>query len=761
MSQKYYPLHVHTSLGSVGDSILGISEYVNKAKEYGLDALAITDHGSMSAMYEFAIECKKNNVKPIIGMEAYVTDDNSLKDKNHKNGTARHLVLLARTTEGLKNLLSIHNQAATEGFYYTARTDWDHLQKLGKGIIALSACVGGEIPQAILEDDHEKVANLIGFYKECFDEFYLELQPGTFPEQIKVNQQLTQYAKSFNVPLIVTNDIHYLTADDAKRHDYHVKLGRKKVTDDNGFIYPDTCYWFMNREDIMDSFCYDDQVTREIVGKAIDRAADVAARCSIDFSSHLFMPAYPVPTGQTEEEVLYRKCFTQLNRVIETKADPQAYVDRLNYELGVIKEKGFCGYFLVVQDYVNHARDNGIPVGPGRGSAAGSLVANMLGISQADPIEYGLLFERFLDPHREAVPDIDIDFAPGEEGREKMFHYAVEKYGYDHCALVSTIGIRHAKGAIHDAARILGYEVAVGNEIAKLIPDVYYGDDGEKKKDLDIQSSIEVIPELKRMRKTHGDIIDLAIKLEGLPASKSIHAAGILISPVSLLDKIPLIKSNKENVLATSLTLEGAEESFVKFDFLGLATLTVIKNTEESCGWSFDFQDDSLLHDDAVWDVIGSRNTTGLFQIASKTYKDRMPRLKPRSIEELAACLALVRGPAISAKTDEVYMQIIEGKKKVQLVHPLYDEITATTNGILIYQEQIMHLAVAFGMDLTTGYRIVKLSAKKKMHKLEEYRAEFIPLAAQHDCDEETANRIFDMIVQSGQYSLTKNGVKY
>ena len=752
--KKYYPLHVHTSIGSVGDSILGVSDYVAKAKEYGLEAVAVTDHGSMSAIYTLARECNKQGIRPIFGMEAYVVDDNSLKDKEHGRGKANHLVLLAKNEEGMRNLFSIHNQAATEGFYYEARSDWEHLRMYGKGIIALSACVGGEIPQAILRGDDDQVLNLIGFYKECFEEFYLELQPGSFEDQLVVNRRLVKLAHETETPLIVTNDIHYLAEDDAIRHDYHVKLGRKSKTNE-GVIYPDTCYWFMNREQLKNSFVYDDVVTKEIVDRAIDVASKVAGVCHVELNTELHMPAFPLEGDKTEEEELYRMCFSRLNRIIENKPNPQDYVDRLTYELDVIKEKGFCGYFLIVQDYVNWARKNGVPVGPGRGSAAGSLVANVLGITQADPIKYGLLFERFLDPHREAIPDVDVDFGPAQ--RDRMFKYVVDKYGHDCCSLVSTLGTRKAKGAIHDAARILGYEVSVGNEIAKLIPDVYYGDEGEKKTDLDIKSSLEVTPALRKMQESYPDIIKLAMDLEGITSSKGIHAAGVIVSPVSLVDMAPLIKPNKEGILATSLTLGDAEQMLVKFDFLGLATLETMQAVEQEVGWKFDFQDDSLLEDDAVWDIIGSRNTTGIFQISSKTYKDRMPRLKPRSLDELAACLALVRGPSISSKTDEQYMQIIEGKAEIQQVHPLYDEITKDTNGILIFQEQVMHLAVAFGMDLTTGYKIIKLAAKKKIAKLEEYRQKFIPLALEKDCDETTANKLFDMIVKSGEYSFNKS----
>lgn len=345
-----------------------------------------------------------------------------------------------------------------------------------------------------------------------------------------------------------------------------------------------------------------------------------------------------------------------------------------------------------------------------------------------------------------------MDFEVGR--RDELFRYVSEKYGEDHCALVSTLHMRKAKSAIRDAARILGYEPKNGNDIAKLIPEVCYGDDGSQMKDLDIKSSIESSKELKKMADSYPDIIETAESIEGIPSSTGIHAAGILISPVSLEDRIPLIKPNKEGVLATSLTLDDAERSFLKFDMLSLAHLDFLKALEKSTGWKFDYKDDKLYEDDAVWDLIGSRNTTGIFQIGSKTYKDRMPRLKPHNLKQLASCLALVRGPAISAKTDELYMEIVEGKKEIQKIHPLYDEITKDTNGIMIYQEQTMRLAVAFGMDLVTGYRIVKAGAKKRLNELKKYRAEFIANAPSVGCDEATANKLFDLIENSSLYSF-------
>ena len=754
-SRLYYPHHAHLASGSIGDSILRIPDYVKRAKEYGLKHLTMTDHGSLSAMYAFCDECQKQGIEPIVGMEAYECEDKSLKDKEHRD--YNHLILLAKNWEGMQNLFQIHNHAAIEGFYYKPRTDKKDLEKYGRGLIGMSACIAGTIPQAILHDDLNKAISLVQQYKEFFDSFYLEIQPGRFKEQIIVNDGLVLLGQETNTPLIATNDIHYLNPEDYRVHDYHVKLGRsndskKEITDK--LIYPDTCYWFMDRHAMRMNFIYTDIVTQDVVEKALDNTIVVAESCKTELSSEMHMPAYPTKDGKSEEETLYEMCFERLNKIIQNKPNPEVYVDRLLRELEVIKQKGFCGYFLVVQDYINWARDHGIPVGPGRGSAAGSLVSNVLGISQPDPIKYELMFERFLDPCRAAIPDIDVDFDCSK--RDDMFLYAVKRYGYDHCALVSTLHIRKAKGAIRDAARVLGYEPAIGDEIAKLIPQVVYGDDGDKMTDLAIKEAISVVPKLQELEKKYGDIIDLAEKLEGLPSSSGIHAAGILISPIPLTDRAPLIKPNKEGVLATSLNLDDAEKNFVKFDYLGLACISVLKNTENDVGWDFDYQNDTLLEDDAVWELVSSRNTTGVFQVSSKTYKDRMPRLNPHSIDELAACLALVRGPCISNKMDELYMQIVEGKQEPRKIHPIYDRVMAQTNGIMIFQEQIIKLIVAFGFDLPTGYTVMKWAQKKKVEKLKEFRPKFIEQASKNDCDEDTANKIFNMIVDAGLYSFNR-----
>lgn len=742
---KYIPLHVHTSPGSIGDSILKVKDYVSRAKTYGLDAIAITDHGSLSAIYDFFHECQKNEIKPIIGCEVYTTKDRKSTETKERS----HLVLLSKNEQGLTNLLEIANNASIEGFYYKPRTDMEFLKKNGKGIIGLSACLGGDIPKAILKDNPEEAIKLIEDFKEAFDEFYLELQPGNSEEQIIVNKALIELSQYTNTPLVITNDIHYLEEDDHVPHDAHVKIARRKKLDDEP-VYPDKCYWFMNYEKIVTLFPYLDD---GIVKNAINNTVKIANSITTKINQQVQMPSYKTE-GETEKELLTRLSIDALQSISDTLPNPAQYMSRLLYEIDTINELGFAGYFLIVKDFMDFARKNDIPVGPGRGSVGGSLIAFLLGISVADPIKHNLIFERFLSIHRKGVPDIDMDF--DSERRTEMFDYAVSKYGEQNCALVSTLGMRKAKGAIRDTARVLSIDLDTADKAAKLIPQVYYGDDGEKATDLSIEESLEIVPELQAMKDEMPKLFNMAQKLSDVPSSSSIHAAGVLISPERLTKRIPLVRSNKEGIYATSLNLGDAESAgFVKFDFLSLASLNVYEKTQKDTGFKFDYLNDSY-DDEKTWELIGSKYTTGLFQISSKTYKARMPRLRPKTIDELASCLALVRGPCISSGADKNYMEILEGKREIDPIHPLYYAATKETLGILIYQEQLMDIAVNFGFSLEDGYRLVKFVAKKKVGELKTFQDTFMSKALEREVEEEVAEKIWNLILDAGEYAFNR-----
>ena len=764
---NYISLHVHT-IKSIGDSILKIDDYIEKAKEFNLKALSITNHGTMSDTFEFYNKCKKNDIKPIIGCEVYVTNDRTLSERGYD-----HLVLIAINKIGFENLLAIHNDAQVNGFYYKPRTDLSVLSTHGEGIIALSACVGGTLPQMILSsiarsneedfDESQEIENMIEYietYKSVFDEFYLEIQPGDFNDQIVVNDALIELSAATNTKLIVTNDVHYLNEEDYLAHNIHVCAGRKQEASDT-IIYPDKCYYMMDNDTLINSF--KSTIDKDIIIDAISNAYDIINVVE-DYDlipDQIYMPNFDVPTGYNETSYLELLCFNALDKITYRLDDPAEYTERLFYELDVINKLGFSGYFLTVEDYVTWAKENHIQVGPGRGSICGSLVAYLINITKVDPIKYNLLFERFLSEHRPGVPDIDMDF--DAKKRDAVFNYVVNKYGKDHCALVSTFSERKAKAALKDTGRAYGIPREIYEYVASLVPTVYYTDDedgnSEKLTDLSIRDTIDIVPEFQSYYDQYPDWINSAINLSNIPKATSVHAAGTIIAPISLNSLIPLVRSKNEGLLATALNLKDAEMAgLIKYDFLSLSTLGVIDRCLKMIGLTDIYEILDEEYDDlAVWKTIGCKHTAGLFQISSATYRQRMGRLAPKSIKELAACLALVRGPCIASKADERYMKILAGDEEIELIHPVYDSITHETQGILIYQEQLMKICFKMGFTLDEGYTIMKLASKKDMDALKKYEKQFMKLAETMSMDSDTATRIFKMIVDSGLYSFNES----
>ena len=742
--------HLHTSGGSVGDSIVKIPELVKRAKEIGIKAIAVTNHGSLADMYDFYFECKKEGVKPLIGCEVYSTNDRLYKEKDSKR---HHLLLIAKNNNGLKNLLTICADAELVGKYYKPRTDWNFLEESDTSdIIATTACVGSEVNQYILNDEYDKALSLIKRMNNIFDNFYLEVQPGEFEEQIKVNKFLVNASEQLNIPILASNDVHYVYKEDYLAHDSHVKVQRKMKTDGE-LCYPDKCYYVMTYDELLDSLAKSIGIKK--AKEAINNTISLADMCDVEIEiDGLNLPEFDCPGEFTPKTYLEYVCLKKLNQIQHKIKDINEYQDRMYMELNVIEKLGFTSYFLIVRDFMEYARKNNILCGPGRGSVCGSLVAYLAGLTKIDAIKYNLLFDRFLSVHRTgSIPDVDMDIASAK--RHMMFDYTVEKYGKDHCAAVSTFQIRKAKSAIKDACRIM--DIDDGEEIAKLIPMICYDEEGDKLTDLSIEQSLEQVEELREWAKIYPEMFDMAIKIEGLPRATSIHAAGTLIAKTTLHDLVPMIKKDDSNLNATSFDLSQAEKMMlVKYDFLGLSTLDVIADNMYKTNDVFDIEFDNY-DDENIWNLIGSRNTAGLFQIASNTYKTRMPRLAPKTIEELAACLALVRGPCISAKTDEKYMRILEGKEEVELIHPIYDEATKDTYGIMIYQEQLMACCANFGLPLHEGYDLMKASAKKNMEKLASYENKLWELAVKKGMDRETFDKIFKMIVDSGLYSFNKS----
>ena len=758
---NYCITHLHTTKGSVGDSIATNEDIVAKAKELGMNSVAITDHGSLSNMYGFYYECIDNGIKPIIGCEIYLTEDCTIKDAEHKK--LYHLILIAKDRVGIKNLLTIVSDASVEYSYYKPRIDLEHMKGYTEGLICTTACVGGYAPQLIINNELDKaIEHIEELHKMFGDDLYLEIQPGNFTEQHTVNNAMINIAQEKNIKLIATNDVHYINKDDWKTHDFHIRIQRKLKApeDENESIYADKLYYMMSREELLNSFD-SEMYDYDIINQALDNTIDLSNKViPYEFNEDkLNLPEFECPQGYIPKTYIEALCLERLNRIQYKIFNPSRYVDRLYNELAVIDDLGFSSYFLIMRDIVEYVKSQGYLVGFGRGSASGCLIAYLLGITRTDPIKYGLLFDRFLSYERRgSVPDIDLDFESGE-GRECAFKYTLDKYGADHCAAVSTFSIRKARSCIRSVCKLYDIDLATEDTIAKLIPQSVYeeSEDGtEKQTDLSIEESLEIVPELREWQTIYPDLFDMAMKLEGLPCHTSIHAAGTLIVNTKVADVAPMIKQESKELNATALDLHDAEsQKLVKYDYLAINNLNIVRECQELTGEVFDVEFDKY-DDEKIWDLICSRNTTGLFQIGSNTYKQRMHRLRPRTIEQLADCLALVRGPCIQSKLDEDYMQIREGKKDVELIHPIYDKITKDTNGILIYQEQIMHLCAALGLSLYDGYVVVKAGAKKKKKVLKEYEDKLWKLA-KDKMDKKTFDYMFKLVLDSAKYSFNKS----
>ena len=750
---NYTPLHVHTSRNSIGDSILKLDKYIEKAKQLGLKSLSVTGHGSLADMYDFYFKCLDNDIKPIIGCEIYLTPDMENKTKESET---YHMILLAKDNIGLKNLINIVSIASLEGFYKKPRVDLNYISQHNEGLICTTACVGGMLPQLILEKKEDEMVAHIEELKNIFgSNLYFEIQPGEFIDQITVNNKLIELSEQYNVPLVVTNDIHYLNADEFRIHDYHVRLGRK-ITISDDLMYPDTCYYLMSYDELIDSLgAYDP----DVINQAIENTNIIAEQCSIEVKvEELNLPEFICPEGYTPRTYIEHLCYKRLEEIKFLIKDPCQYVDRMHYELDTLEELGFTSYMLIMWDIYRYAREQDIMMGPGRGSVSGSVVAYLLQLVTIDPLKYNLLFERFTSIHRKgSIPDIDMD-CPSQY-REQMFNYVIDKYGIDHCAAVSTFTMRKAKSAIRDVCRLLEIDLDTADKMAKLIPTVYYlDDDSEEDKlvDLSIQEALDHVEELQIYEKIYPEVFDIAKKLEGLESSSSIHAAGTLITKDPVVETMPMIRQAKKELQATALELKACESvKGIKYDFLGLNTLDILIYCQELSGVKFDMEFDPC-NDERIWELISSNKTTGLFQIGTDTYKKRMPRLAPKTIQELAACLALVRGPCISAGTDEVYMRIQEGLEDIHLIHPYYDDATKDTNGALIFQEQLMQVCINMGMSIEDGFKTMKFAAKKKFDKLKEAK-ETLYDNVKGTISDDAFEAIFKIIVDAGKYLFNQS----
>lgn len=669
-------LHVHTEY-SLLDGSNKIKEYVSRVKELGMNSAAITDHGVMYGVIDFYREAKAQGIKPIIGCEVYVAP-NSRFDKETTGGEDRyyHLVLLAENNQGYQNLMKIVSKGFTEGFYYRPRVDKEVLETYHEGIIALSACLAGEVQRYIMKGMYETACESALRYEQIFGKgnFFLELQDHGIPEQKQVNQALMRMSRELGMELVATNDIHYTYEEDVKPHDILLCLQTgKRLADEDRMRYEGGQYYVKSPEQMAQLFPY--------ALYALENTQKIADRCNVEIEFGVTkLPKYDVPEGYTSWEYLNKLCFEGLEG--RYPKDDGTLRDQLTYELSIIQKMGYVDYFLIVWDFIKYARDHGIAVGPGRGSAAGSLVSYTLGITNIDPARYQLLFERFLNPERVSMPDIDIDFC--FERRQEVIDYVVRKYGKDRVVQIVTFGTLAARGVLRDVGRVMDLPYAFVDSIAKMVP---------QELNITLDRALQMNPEFKTLYDTNEqvrELVDMSKRLEGLPRHTSMHAAGVVISQKSVDEYVPLSRAS-DGSITTQFTMTTLEElGLLKMDFLGLRTLTVIQNAvdmaEKGNGIHIDI--DHIDYDDkAVLDSLGTGKTDGVFQLESTGMKNFMKELKPQSLEDVIAGISLYRpGPM------DFIPQYIRGKNNRETITydcPELEPILEPTYGCIVYQEQV------------------------------------------------------------------------
>ena len=746
-------LHVHTEY-SLLDGSNKIKEYVDRVKALGMDSAAITDHGVMYGVIDFYRAARAAGINPILGCEVYVAPGSRF-DREAGSGDDRyyHLVLLAENNQGYSNLMKIVSKGFVEGFYYKPRVDLSLLEKYHEGIIALSACLAGEVARFLTRGMYEDAKKAALRYQDIFGKgnFFLELQDHGIPEQQNVNQQLLKMHRETGIELVATNDVHYTLAEDAQPHDVLLCLQTgKKLADEDRMRYEGGQYYVKSPEEMERLFPY--------ATEALENTHKIAQRCHVEIEFGVTkLPKFDVPEGYTSWEYLNELCF----RGLEERYQPvtEELKERLNYELSTIRNMGYVDYFLIVWDFIKYARDHDIMVGPGRGSAAGSLVAYTLGITQLDPIRYDLLFERFLNPERVSMPDIDVDFC--FERRQEVIDYVRRKYGDDCVVQIVTFGTLAARGVIRDVGRVMDLPYAQVDTIAKMIP---------QELNITIDKALQMNPELKKAyeeQKEIHDLIDTAKRLEGLPRHTSMHAAGVVISQKDVSEYVPLSRASDGSIV-TQFTMTTLEElGLLKMDFLGLRTLTVIQNAvhliEQDAGVKLDMQHIDY-NDKKVLDSLGTGRSDGVFQLESAGMKNFMKELKPQSLEDVIAGISLYRpGPM------DFIPQYIRGKNRPDTIKydcPQLEPILKPTYGCIVYQEQVMQIVRNLaGYTLGRSDLVRRAMSKKKAAVMEKERQNFVygneeegvPGCIANGISEQTANKIYDDMIDFAKYAFNKS----
>ncbi len=755
MPSDFVHLHVHTQY-SLLDGAIRLADLFQKAREYEMPALAITDHGNLFGAIDFYQRARKAGIKPIIGCELYVAPGSRFDRQSQGIGeTARHLVVLAENMTGYRNLMKLVTAGWTEGFYYRPRVDRGLLQAHHEGLIASSACLHGEVADRLLKNGMESAIRAADELRDIFGDgnFFLELMENGLEEQNVVNAGLIEIARKRSIPLVATNDCHYLQQSDAEAHEVLlcIQTGKNIETADRMRFGTDQLY-FRSPEEMIGLFAKHPE--------AIENTLRIAERCDLSFTfGEFLLPQFQSDSGESLDELLVREAERGLAEKLPAllrgrSPELQAvYLKRLREELEMIRSMGFSGYFLIVADFVRYAKEKKIPVGPGRGSAAGSLVAFAIGITSIDPIRYGLFFERFLNPNRKSMPDIDIDFC--QEGRDEIIRYVTDKYGHDRVAQIITFGQMKAKAVIRDVGRALNIPYGEVDTIAKLIPNVL---------NITLDTAIQDEPRLQEEARKSDKVrklLHLSRSLEGLNRHASTHAAGVVISDVPLVERVPLYRSPKgdESVVTQYAMKDLQDIGLTKFDFLGLKTLTVIQNclqfVEEGKGISLNMQD-LPLDDPKTYELLGKGDTDGVFQLESSGMKDLLVNLRPDCIEDVIALIALYRPGPMSQIPDFIARK--QGRTRITYEASELKDILQETYGVIVYQEQVMQIAGSIGgYSMADADNLRRLMSKKKPEEMEKEKPKFLEGAKRNAIPQQKAQKIWDQMETFAEYGFNKS----
>ena len=739
---SFVHLHLHTQY-SLLDGAIRIEELVKKAKEYNMPAVAITDHGSMFGAIEMYKECKKNGIKPIIGCEFYVAPRSRLDKDGRVDTEPNHLILLAMNNIGYKNLVKLCSIGYTEGFYYKPRIDLEVLEKYNEGLICLSACIAGGLSRKIINGDIVGAKEMLEKYLSIFgkDRYFLELQDNKLREQILVNQKLLEFSREYGVDVVATNDCHYLNKED---YDFHEVLlciqTRKTLNDEDRLRFKVNEFYVKTPDEMKEAF--------KNVPQAIENTLKIADMCNVELDfGHTILPEFKIDEDITHLEYFTQKCYEAVQN--KYKVEDYAKVkERLDYEISVIDKMGYIDYFLIVADFINYAKSQGIPVGPGRGSGAGSLAAYLMGITDIDPIKFDLIFERFLNPERVSMPDFDVDFC--YERRQEVIDYVSNKYGKDHVAQIITFGTMAARAAIRDVARVLDIPYQKADMVAKMVPhNIKITIDQAMIENPDLKKLYDSDLEVKR-------IIDISKKLEGLARQASTHACGVVITKEPVVNYVPLYEN--EGQISTQYTMTTLEElGLLKMDFLGLRTLTVINDTKKLIkkirGINVDF---GTFEDKETYKMLTQGKTLGVFQMESPGFRKMMMKMEPDSIEDIIVMISLYRpGPM-----DQIprYIKNKNNKEHIEYTHPALEEILRPTYGCMVYQEQVMQIFRKLaGYSLGRADIVRRAMGKKKIDVMNKEREVFVEGASKNGIDNESANKIFDEMAEFAKYAFNKS----